>query len=312
MSDSTQDPLLACSGRRFTVTELELVRETVSLFPRLPVTELADTLCELLSWVTPNGTYKTASCRKLLETLEAAGEVELPRKRARHRRPQAVLQSGPATDPAPLEVTSLAALGPVRLHLVTTRSERDLWQEYVQRYHPLGYKQPFGAHLRYFVFAASSSERPLGCLLFAASAWALACRDTWIGWTPQDRSQRLHLIVNNTRFLLFPWVSVPHLASKVLSLVSRRLPADWQERYGHAPVLLETFVDPAHYRGTCYKAANWIEVGVTQGRGRQDRQMKYLSTPKRVYMYPLVKNFRSYLRGTVAACPDSHAGEVAG
>ena len=169
----------------------------------------------------------------------------------------------------------------------------------MQRYPPVGYKRPFGAHLQYFVLAPRVSEQPLGCLLFAASAWALACRDAWIGWTPEDRSQRLHLIVNNTRFLLFPWVRVSHLASKVLSLVSRRLPADWQERYGYAPVLLETFVDPAHYRGTCYKAANWIEVGVTTGRGRQDRQMKYLSTPKRIYAYPLVKDFRASLCGSV-------------
>jgi hypothetical protein len=119
-----------------------------------------------------------------------------------------------------------------------------------------------------------------------------------------------HLIVNNTRFLLFPWVRIPHLASKVLSLASRRLPSDWQERYGYAPVLLETFVDPAHYRGTCYQAANWIAVGVTQGRGRQDRQMQYLSTPKRIYVYPLVKDFRTHLCGSVSACPDSNVGGV--
>lgn len=130
MSYDIQDPPLVCSGRHFTATELELVRETVALFPRLPLTELADTLCELLSWVTPNGTYRTASCRKLLERLQAAGEVELPRKRACRRRPPTIPDFGPATDPAPPLVVPLADLDPVVLHPVTTRSERDLWQEY--------------------------------------------------------------------------------------------------------------------------------------------------------------------------------------
>lgn len=300
MSHSLTRTPLVCSGRRFTVAELELVQETVALFPRLPLTELADTLCELLSWVTPNGTYKTASCRKLLERLAAAGEVELPRTRPCHRRPPLAVVFTAATDPSPLLGVPLADLEPVRVQPVTTRPERTLWQEYVHRYHPLGYKRPFGAHLRYFIFANRWAEQPLGCLLFAASAWALACRDAWIGWTPQDRSQRLHLIVNNTRFLLFPWVRVPHLASKVLSLVSRRLPSDWQERYGYAPVLLETFVDPTQYHGTCYKAANWIAVGLTTGRGRQDRYTEYLSTPKRIYAYPLAQDFRTHLCGPVA------------
>jgi len=137
----------------------------------------------------------------------------------------------------------------------------------------------------------------LGCLLFASSAWALAERDRWIGWTERDRAQRLNWVVANTRFLLFPWVKVRNLASTVLSLVTRRIRSDWQERYGYAPVLLETFVEAERYRGTCYQAANWIRLGETAGRGRMDRHTRHLSTPKWIYVYPLVEDFRAFLRG---------------
>jgi hypothetical protein len=138
-------------------------------------------------------------------------------------------------------------------------------------------------------------EQRLGCLLFSASAWALAARDEWIGWSKVDRSLRLNLIVNNTRFLIFPWVRVKNLASKALSLAAKRIRCDWQARYGYSPVLLETFVDMEKYHGTCYKAANWVLLGQTAGRGRMDRYTKHLSTPKLIYMYPLQRDFRAIL-----------------
>jgi hypothetical protein len=175
------------------------------------------------------------------------------------------------------------------------RSEVSLWNQYVERYHILGYRQPFGAHQRYFIL--SSDERYLGCILFSAAAWALEARDQWIGWTETDRSKRLHLVVNNTRFLIFPWVQVKNLASKALSLAAKRIGYDWQDRYGYRPVLLETFVDPEEYRGTCYKAANWIMLGWTAGRGRMDRYKQYPSSPKHIYVYPLNRDFRAILRG---------------
>jgi len=187
----------------------------------------------------------------------------------------------------PLEIEP--ALEPSAIHL---------WNEYVARYHPLGYKRPFGAHQRYFIVSrAGGQKRLLGCPLSAASAWALAARDAWIGWSPQDRSLRLHGIVNNTRFLIFPWVQIENLASKALAMAAKRLRADWQKRYGYVPVLLETFVDMAHYAGTCYLAANWLDLGETVGRGRMDRYREYPSTPKRILAYPLVRDFRVYLCG---------------
>jgi hypothetical protein len=167
----------------------------------------------------------------------------------------------------------------------------------VDSYHQLGYKRPFGAHQRYFIWSSSPEKRRLGCMLFSASAWALAERDRWIGWSKEEKSQRLHLIVNNTRYLIFPWVKVKNLASKALSLAARQVRVDFLERYGYEPVVLETFVDTEHYKGTCYKAANWVLLGETAGRGRMDRYKQYLSSPKQIYMYPLRRDFRAILRG---------------
>lgn len=284
------------AGRDFTEAELALIREVVALFPRLSRYELAATLCEQLGWVTPAGRLKVASCLGLLEKLEAKGEIRLPPKvpmaSPRESRPV----PGSRTDPPLREVAGeLWELEPVRVEPVLDSEEMWVWNEYVERYHPLGYRRPFGAHQRYFV-VSGGGER-LGCLLFAASAWALEARDRWIGWREEDRKRRLHLVVNNSRFLLFPWVKVKNLASRVLGLVARRIRADWRRRYGYSPVLLETFVDGSRYSGTCYRAANWIELGETAGRGRMDRYNEHLSTPKRIFVYPLVRDFRAILCG---------------
>jgi len=283
-------------GRDFTEAELALIREVVALFPRLSRTELAATLCEHLGWVTPAGGLKLESCLGLLGKLEAKGEIRLPPKvpmaSPRESRP---VPSG-RTDPPVREVVGkLCELEPLRVEPVRDNEGMWVWNEYVERYHPLGYRRPFGAHQRYFV-VSGAGER-LGCLLFAASAWALEARDRWIGWTEADRKRRLHLVVNNNRFLLFPWVKVKNLASRVLAQVARRIRSDWQKRYGYGPVLLETFVDGLRYSGTCYRAANWIELGETAGRGRMDRHKEYPSTPKRIFVYPLVRDFRAILCG---------------
>jgi hypothetical protein len=166
----------------------------------------------------------------------------------------------------------------------------------VGRYHYLGYQRPFGAHQRYFIVSRKAEALRLGCLLFAASAWAVAARDGWIGWSARARAERLNWVINNSRFLIFPWVRIANLASRALGLVTRRVGQDWQRRYGYRPVLLETFVDPQRYRGTCYQAANWIGLGETAGRGRLDRHKRYLSTRKLVYVYPLRPDFRRVLK----------------
>ncbi len=289
----SQASIFLC-GREFSAREIRDIRETARLFPKLSRYELAHTICEHLGWLTPAGRHKWESCAKALEKLEALGWLKLPAK-IRGRRGKEEVRVGAATDPEPELVGSVGDFAPVGLEAVRGRSGIRLWNEYVERYHPLGYKRPFGAHQRYFI--VDGRGRRLGGLLFAASAWALAERDQWIGWTPRERAQRLNRVVNNTRFLIFPWVRVRHLASKVLSLAVRRIGHDWGQRYGYRPVLLETFVEAERHRGTCYRAANWIRLGVTTGRGRMDRHTRYPSTPKTIFVYPLVADFRAHLCG---------------
>ncbi len=298
MEKQLDEPVLLC-GRYFNLQELLEIRETVRMFPKLSRDELTKTLCENLDWVTPAGQYKYASCLKLLEKMEGQGLITLPPKRkpwgaAKTKSKEIVF--GPRTAPALPVEGCLGDHEPLAVEPVQAKSpDFMLWNEYVHRYHTLGYKTPFGAHQRYFI-VSGRGER-LGCLLFAAAAWALAPRDEWIGWNEVDRSLKLNLVVNNSRFLLFPWVELKNLASKALSLAVKRIRHDWQARYCYSPVLLETFVDATKYRGTCYRAANWLFLGQTAGRGRMDRYKKRLLTRKDIYVYPLVADFRDHLKG---------------
>lgn len=288
------------SGRFFTAQELQEVQDIVRMFPRLSKTELALTLCENLSWFTASGSYKVDSARQLLDKLASSGVVTVPSKREyKSSGKRALSEYNLDTDPSSELVGSVGDFEPLEIKPVRDQSEMHLWNEYVDRYHILGYKRPFGAHQRYFIISTEKGLR-LGCLLFSASAWALASRDRWIGWEAVDRSQRLHLILNNSRFLLFPWVHVRNLASKALSLVAKQIRGDWAERYHYSPVLLETFVDKTLYNGTCYRAANWLCLGETCGRGRMDRHTKRQLTAKLIYVYPLVGNFRACLAGAEA------------
>ncbi len=296
MANELDAPVLI-SGRYFSVQELEEVQETVRMFPKLSRAELAKTICENLSWVTLVGQYKIASCQQLLDKLERQGLINLPAKQEdKIQDTRDRISFGLRTE-AGLPVEGyVTKYEPINLKPVTEKVDMRLWNEYVHRYHTLGYKRPFGASQRYFIFSGAG-QKPLGCLLFAAAAWALEDRDTWIGWTELDRSLRLNLIVNNTRFLIFPWVRVKNLASKALSLAAKRVQSDWQKRYGYSPVLLETFVDPEKYRGTCYKAANWLYLGRTAGRGRTEMHNKRPFTRKHIYVLPLCRDFRAILCG---------------
>jgi len=301
MADGSKNDRTLHYGRYFSEEDLWVVRETVRRFPKLSRNELASTICENLEWFAPNGKYKLDGCRRLLEKLAADGQIVLPPKRDTGPPPsqgQAVVP-GVRTAAGPGISGSVSDVAPVSLEAVRGREKIRLWNEYIERYHYLGYKLPVGAHQRYFIRSNSLNQR-LGCLLFSASAFALAERDAWIGWDQAERRQRLYLIVNNSRLLIFPWVRVKNLASKALSLAVRRVPVDWQERYGFEPVLFETFVDTTRYRGTCYKAANWVFLGETAGRGRADRHTKRALTRKQIYVYPLHPDFRAILRGEVS------------
>ena len=256
-------------GRRFTRAQLARVQETVHTCPHLSRNELALTLCEHLDWTTPKGTYKVRSCLKLVEALEARGIICLPATRQKRASVHAAIPfKGPD---APID-TSLDALAPISLHPVTTAEDRALWRSYVESHHYLGYKRPIGAHLFYFV-AAEARQQKLGCVSFsAAAAWALAPRDTWIGWDKQHREQLLHLVLYQNRFLIFPWVNVANLGSKILSLAPKQVGDDWVRLHGYRPVVVETFVDTTTFSGASYRAANWHYLGDTQGRGHDPKQ----------------------------------------
>ena len=281
-------------GREITAQEIETARETVKLCCGLSRTELAETICEHWGWMTASGAGKVTACLDVLEELEWQGELHLP---ARHKRPNAERVRGAEHTPrtaAPDEglVGKLEAVSPVRLELVENRGQAKLWNEYVDRYHYLGYRKPFGCTRRYFVVGAPGL---LGCVLVAGSARAIKARDEWIGWNKQRRQENLPWVINNTRFLIFPWVEIRHLASHVLGQLARRVGEDWQRRWGYRPHLMETFVDPAKFSGTCYRAAGWIELGKTTGEGLRRKGHAYTSTPKLIYVKPLSEDFRERL-----------------
>jgi hypothetical protein len=281
-------PFVFC-GRRFLATEIELICDVVSDFRSLSLTEIARTICELLEWKRPNGRLKNHECRLLLEKLSAEGLVSLPALQVSGPRgPRVVMLTEDGEEQRQL-IGSVGELGPLTLTVVRSRPESALWNELVQRYHYLGYKVPVGANLRYLVHSVST-HRVLASLLWSSPAWKMAARDSWIGWTNEERARNLQLVVNNSRFLILPWVRVPYLASTILSLCARQLPADWERFYGYRPLLLETLV-AAQFHGTSYRAANWIYIGETLGRGRMDQYHEaHGRSVKRIYVYPLCRD----------------------
>ncbi len=289
------------SGRRFTRKQLAQVQETVERFPKLTRTELARTVCEHLDWKTPNGKLKVESCWILLEKLEAHGVVSLPARQARQQQQRRVPQLDQDTLKTPIEA-ALSTLMPIRLEAVgSSGPDREQWKGYLQTYHYLGYRQPVGPHRGYFIVSQPGQQR-LGCLLFSASAaWALAPRDRWIGWDLQHRTKLLPLVLSHDRFLIFPWVDVPHLASHALSLATRQIGEDWVRAFGYRPVLIETFVDPTYFAGTCYRAANWQFLGLTQGRGRLAPDPQCRISKKEIFVYPLQADWQQQLTATPRA-----------
>jgi hypothetical protein len=286
------------SGRCFTSNEIDLICQTVHDFPNLSLTELSKTLCELLEWKRPNGKLKHEECRALLERLQSDGLVSIPKLRLTAavgpRKITLTVQSEPQ-----IPVTGSAGqFEPLFLHLVQA-SNRELsstFKQLIERWHYLGYRIPFGAHLRYLVESQRLPGRYLACLQFSSPAWKMAPRDGWIGWSAEQRRRGLQFIVSNSRFLVLPSVSVRGLASKILSLAAHRLPEDWERLYGYRPLLMETLVDRARFRGTCYKAANWIHLGTTQGRGRMDRDhAAHGRSIKDIYVYPLCRHVQEKL-----------------
>ncbi len=290
------DRPVAFCGRQFSSAELELICAVVKRYAGLSRMELAHTVCELLQWQRSAGGLKARECREFLELLDSQGVVRLPPKRAtkpvgsRTRVPVSA-EGEPA---APLQ-GKVGAFEPIVLEPVQSEQQRLLFRELVGRYHYLGHAVPFGAHVRYLFYSGS---QVLGCMQFSSPAWRMAVRERWIGWDEQARRGNLQRVVNQSRFLILPWVRIANLASVVLSRALHRLRRDWEARYGVEPLLVETLVDESRYSGHCYRAANWIWLGQTAGRGRMDREHRREGVaPKAVWVYPLVPEAAQRLRG---------------
>ena len=283
-------------GQIVSAQQLSEIAEITETFPKLSRTELANTICEIFSWKRPTGKLKSVECRQFLERLEDKAIIKLPACRKKYANKVKVrIERSRKADLQPTVSTKLKHLWPIRLIKVDHQEQRQLWYEYVDRYHYLGYQLPFGAQLRYFIESGATDEI-LGCFQFSSPAWKMAPRDRWIGWADDQRKTNLQKIVNNSRFLIFPWIKVKNLASTALSLAVKSVLDDWQDAYGYRPVLMETLVDRKRFKGTCYKAANWIHVGKTTGRGRMDRDhTRDGAAIKEIYVYPLSSRFRQEL-----------------
>lgn len=279
-------------GRDFTQSEIESIRRLIAderHFNRLKLSRL---VCDLLGWRRFDGKLKDMSCRVAMLRMQADGLIQLPPPKTRNANGKPYLRrTVHALPPLSPIIVPANHLTNLRLELVADRNQSYLWNELIDRYHYLGFKPLPGAQLRYFAYAG---EQILALFGFGAAAWKTLPRDQFIGWTAQQRQQRLHLVINNARFLILPWIRSHNLASLLLSAIARRIASDWQLRYRYRPVLLETFVELPR-PGTCYKAANWIYVGQTTGLGKLSTSNKPLLPKKAVWLYPLVKNFRQLL-----------------
>lgn len=285
---------MVIQGRKITTADVQLIQQLLADNPSWGRTRLSIELCELWEWRTNNGQLKDMACRTLLLKLEKRGSIVLP---ARQRKSTNGFRNRSiAWVPHIAEEIrcSLKTLVPLQIAPVASKSnDYDLFNCLLSRYHYLGHRNTVGENMKYLVRDCVS--RPLACLLFGSAAWKIALRDAFIGWRQSRREKKLHDITNNMRFLILPWVKVPHMASHILSRVCKRISSDWMAKYGHPVYLLETFVDCSRFRGTCYRAANWILVGQTKGRTRNDRNFTIKVSVKDIYVYPLIKDFKEKL-----------------
>jgi len=285
--------LLTYRGQRITAEDAAFIRQLIEKNPEDSRRVLSKKLCQAWGWRQPNGVLRDMVCRGLMLALDRAGHIALPaRKRtppnplARRQKPAPI-----ALDPHPLP-GPLSEILPLTIQQVRRTPLEPLCNSWIDQYHYLGYGQPVGEHLKYLVFAP---QRPVACLIFSSAPRHIGCRDRFIGWPPPVRRQNIHLLAYQSRFLILPGVRVVHLASHLLGRLSRVLAADWQRLYGHPVYFLETFVDLERFRGTCYQAANWLYLGQTTGRGKDDQTHLPNRSRKAVFGYPLCRDFRRRL-----------------
>ena len=278
-------------GREFTLHELDLIRTLIKNNPQFNRMRLSKEVCRMLQWLKPDGKLKDMSCRVAMLRMHEDALILLPPP-TRIKRPIKKIKFTSATALQSPVLSPVDLLPQLRFQMVT-KTNSALWNEYIERYHYLGYTPLPGAQLRYFIYAG---EQIVALTGFSAAAWQTAARDQFIGWNHEQRKKNLHLITNNARFLILPWIKSKNLASKILSLSARYLLDDWEKKYNIRPVLLESFVEKKRFTGTCYKAANWRLCGQTKGRGKLGPSGKISVPIKDVWLYPLDKKFRNILK----------------
>ncbi len=281
-------------GRDFTADEMTLLRELISADPQPTRAWLSREFCRRIGWYRPDGGLKDMMARVTMLAMHRDGVIALPPPRGSRPVAHPIVfgpDTAPPENPGP---TGLDEVRPLTVSTVVGKTrEGKLWNEFVDRYHYLGYRTLVGAQMRYAVH--DRHGRPVAMLGFSTAAWKLAPRDRFIGWTPELRGKNLPLVIDNTRFLILPWIRIPNLGSHILSLICERLPGEWVDRYNTTPVLIETFVETPRHVGTVYQASGWINVGTTQGRGRYDRHKQYDKPQKTVWLKPLRKDWKRTL-----------------
>jgi hypothetical protein len=288
------DVRLTYRGRAVTDDDVAFIRRLIAAHPTASRRALSKTLCEAWNWVQPNGALRDMVCRGLMLALHRAGHIELPPRRQVARNPLANRRKPVpiAIDTTPIQGV-LDAIRPLTFRQVRRTPQEPLFNGLLEQHHELGYTQPVGEHLKYLVCARSG--RPVACLAWSSAPRHLGCRDRFIGWSAEVRRRNIRFLAYNLRFLILPWVEVRHLASHILGHMARVVVRDWQRVYGHRVYFLETFVDPQRHRGTCYRAANWIVLGRTTGRGKDDQTHRPNRPIKEVLGYPLCRQFRVLL-----------------
>lgn len=285
---------IVMQGRRLEDQDLEMIRGLLTSNPDWNRTGLSRELCARWDWRNGMGRPKDMAARTLLLKLERAGHIRLPERRGSPPNAHRNRRIAPVREPGETICGPLQKIRPLEVSIVAPGCDNArLFNDLLGGYHYLGHRNTVGENLRYLV--RDRHGRPVACLLFGSAAWKCADRDAFIGWERPTRERNLHGLTNNTRFLILPWVQVPHLASHVLSLVTRRIRADWQAKYGRPVHALETFVDRSRFKGTCYRAANWLRVGASRGRTRNDRHYRIQVPVKDIYLYPLIADFRKEL-----------------
>jgi hypothetical protein len=282
-------------GKIATTEDVAFINNLIKVNPNDSRRALSSKLCKAWNWVQPNGALRDMVCRGFMLELHRAGYIRLPAKKRSPNNPlvNRVKPEQTSIDKSPLS-TTLKHILPLRFSQVRRDGQEKLFNSLIDQHHYLGYCQPVGEHLKYMVFAG---DRAVACLALSSAPRHIGCRDKFIGWDAQTRQRNLFLMAYNSRFLILPWVNVKFLASHILAQLARILPQDWQSIYKHPLYYLESFVDTERFKGTCYKAANWIYLGKTTGRGKNDQTNKPNRSLKAVYGYPLIKDFRKKLLG---------------